>query len=75
VTIHSIIPDEVIFHNAEDSDYRFTDVAVDGIPMQVQFFGEAVAKIIRLYSANPNDYLNPKYAPGTVVRFAPATRS
>lgn len=72
MTMYSVIPEEEIFKGSGEENYRFVDMTLEGIPLQVQLMGDSHAKIVRLYSTNPNDYLNPRLAPGTVIRFTPA---
>ncbi|WP_040948738.1 YlzJ-like family protein [Gorillibacterium massiliense] len=69
--LHTIIPQEHIYGAEKEQDYRFSDVVVGGVSMQVQDLGMGRARIVRLYSANLQDYLNPAYSPGAVIRFQP----
>lgn len=73
MTMHTILPEELIFEGMDLANYDFSEVNVDGIQMQVQFVNSTQAKIVRLLSGNPNDYLNHSYAPGMLVDFLPRT--
>jgi hypothetical protein len=72
MTIYSIMPMEVIFAGMEQQTYNFIEVVVGGIPMQVERVGVNQAKVVRLLSCRPEDYLNPAYAPGTMIYYQPS---
>jgi len=75
VILHSILPEELVMEGFDKSDYSFCDVKIDGISMQVEFVDNTRARIIRLYSNDPNDFLNPRYAPGTVIHYVASSHS
>ncbi|MFD0869125.1 Uncharacterised protein [Chlamydia abortus] len=72
MTIHSIVPLDLVMEGSEEADYSFEQIQVQGVEMQVQRLSANQAKIIRLLSPNVNDYLNPAYAPGTIITFTPS---
>jgi hypothetical protein len=72
MTIHSIIPLEVIFAGMEQQTFDYLDVIIEGVSMQVERVGVNQAKIIRLHSCRPVDFLNPAYAPGTIIFYQPS---
>jgi hypothetical protein len=72
MTIYSIIPMEVIFAGMEQQTYNYVDVVVSGIPMQVERVGVNQAKVVRLLSCRPEDYLNSAYTPGTMIYYQPS---
>ncbi|MNP78457.1 hypothetical protein D3C76_1760780 [compost metagenome] len=47
------------------------EVQINGITMQVERLNASQAKIVRLYSGNAMDYMNPAYAPGNMLEFQP----
>jgi hypothetical protein len=67
--LHSILPEELVMKGFDEAEYTFSDVTIDGISMQVEFVDNTQAKIVRLYSNNPSDYLDPRYAPGTLIHY------
>lgn len=71
MTIHSIMPMEVIFAGMEQQTYDYRNLIVEGVSMQVEIVGVNQAKIIRLHSCRPDDFLNPAYAPGTIIFYQP----
>ena len=72
--LHTIMPCEHVYGSLGEPDYQFTDLVVNGVSMQVQMLDPGTAKIVRLYSANLEDFLNPGLAPGAVLRFEPTRR-
>jgi hypothetical protein len=75
MTIYSIMPMEVIFAGMDQQTYNFVEVTVGGILMQVEIVGVNQAKIVRLLSCRPEDYLNPAYTPGTMIFYQPSFES
>lgn len=71
MTIHSIIPMEVIFAGMEQQTYDYVNVIVEGVSMQVERVGVNQARIVRLLSCRPNDFLNPAYMPGSLIFYQP----
>ncbi|MBC8080592.1 MAG: YlzJ-like family protein [Gorillibacterium sp.] len=71
MTLHSILPHELVMSGFEEAIYNYEDVTIDGLSMQVEFVDNTKARIIRLYSGNPNDYLNPLYTPGSIIHYVP----
>jgi hypothetical protein len=69
MTIYSIMPMETIFAGAESQTFDFIEVTLNGVPMQVKMIGGNQAKIVRLLSCQPNDYLIEAYYPGSIIRF------
>lgn len=68
--IHSIIPaEELFFEGWEKTIAPLTDVTIGGVTMQVSGTQDGQAQIVRLISANPQDYLIPAYMPGSTIRF------
>jgi hypothetical protein len=71
MTIYSIMPMETIFAGAETQTYDYVEITLNGVPMQVEMIGGNQAKIVRLLSCRPNDYLVEAYLPGSIIRFQP----
>jgi hypothetical protein len=71
MTMYSIIPEEIIFAGAEDQQFAFIDMKINGVDVQVEMMNAHQAKIIRLFSSNANDYLNQDLAPGKIIEFQP----
>jgi hypothetical protein len=63
---------EVIFAGMEHQTYNYVEVTVEGITMQVERVGVNQAKIVRLLSCRPDDFINPAYTPGTIIYYEPS---
>jgi hypothetical protein len=70
--IYSAMPLELILEGIEEERQPYHEMQVNGMVMQVEPINSYEARIVRLISPNPQDYLNPAYAPGQIVRFAPS---
>ncbi|RTE07051.1 YlzJ-like family protein [Paenibacillus whitsoniae] len=68
---YSVLPMDVVFEGMSSYTPEFVDIEQNGMSMQVEPIGRFQAKIVRLYSCNPQDYLNAKYAPGTIISYNP----
>jgi hypothetical protein len=51
------------------------EVRVEGILMEVEPMAEDQAKIVRLLDCGLQDYLNPRYAPGAIIRYIPTVEN
>ncbi|OEH94152.1 YlzJ-like family protein [Bacillus solimangrovi] len=64
---YTTLPLELIFP-AENQDYmNQTVISHNGVQMVVEQVSVSQCRIVRLLSSNPNDYLNQKYMPGTMM--------
>ena len=73
--IYSVMPMEAIMRNMDALEYNYMETEVDGVKMLVEHSASsAEAKIVRLLSPNPQDYLNPRYSPGQTIYFRPNLR-
>ncbi|CAG7602372.1 hypothetical protein PAESOLCIP111_00502 [Paenibacillus solanacearum] len=69
---YSILPLEAVMDNMEAVEQSQTvEIAINGVTMQVQPMNGHQAMIVRLLSCNPQDFLNPQYAPGRMIEFQP----
>lgn len=70
--IYSPVPLEQIISGIENDIEAPQEVEVDGLLMQVQPIDGNRARIVRLISPDPQHYLNPRYAPGSVIHYRPS---
>ena len=68
---YSVIPMEVIFDGFDSFAPQYLDIEQDGLMMQIEPLSGYQARIVRLYSCNPQDYLNEQYAPGSIISYRP----
>jgi hypothetical protein len=70
--IYSAMPLELIFENFHDvENQQVEEIRIGTATMLIQPTGKYEGKIIRLISPDPQDYLNPSYAPGQKIFFRP----
>jgi hypothetical protein len=73
MTIYSIFPVETIFEGWEESPpARTENIVLNGLNMQVEIINFHQAKVVRLNSTEPNDYLKPEWQPGRVIELSGA---
>ncbi|MGI6360731.1 MAG: YlzJ-like family protein [Bacillota bacterium] len=63
--IWSIVPEEVIFEGAEQKS-SFKQIIYQG-RMVIVTEDAGRRQIVRLVSSNPHDYLDSRFAPGTII--------
>jgi hypothetical protein len=73
--LYSIIPTEEIFQGMEDFNPQYEEIEMGGLSMQVERVSNNQAKLVRLYSTNPQDFLNPLFSPGTLLTYNPTIMS
>ncbi|MBE0068074.1 YlzJ-like family protein [Thermoanaerobacterium thermosaccharolyticum] len=66
--LYTIIPYELIFEHRDEIKDNIIETNIEG-KMFLLEKEENRYKIIRLYSTNPNDYLETKYMPGNTIDF------
>ncbi|HEX7057869.1 MAG TPA: YlzJ-like family protein [Bacilli bacterium] len=69
--LYTPVPAEYVFPQKNDEQKPLQEIQVNGVIMQVEPLSAKQAKIVRLISPNPSDFLNPRYAPGQIIDFAP----
>jgi hypothetical protein len=70
--MYSVMPLEVIFENYEQMEKtEVREIRLGAVTMLVEPTGPYEGKIIRLISPDPQDYLNPRFAPGQKIYFRP----
>lgn len=71
MTLYSIIPEETVWEGRDSYEPSYMEVQINGITMQVERLNAYQAKIVRIYSGNSYDYMNPAYSPGSILEFQP----
>lgn len=70
MVLYTIIPPEELF--ADDAEpVPPVKAAVGGVAALVTPLGDGTARIERLLSTDPDDYLNPALQPGLIVALSP----
>jgi hypothetical protein len=72
VIFYSVVPMEVVFEGMDQVEKQvLRELPMGEATMVVEQTGPYEGKMVRLISPNPQDYLNPAFAPGQVIRFRP----
>lgn len=71
--MYTTMPLELVFENMEQVEKQeLQEIDLGrGITMLIEPTGAYQGKIVRLISPNPQDYLNPRFAPGEIISFHP----
>ena len=65
------VPVESVFEGYDQMKLNYQEVQIGHLTMVVEQISEAESRVIRLISPNPQDYLNPQYQPGTMIKLKP----
>lgn len=69
--IYSPMPLETVFEGIAEMKSDLREIRWNGVVMQVKMLEDSRAQVVRLISPNPQDYMNPVYAPGNIIQFLP----
>lgn len=67
--MYTSMPLEWVFEGYDQFNPNYAEIDYNGVKMLIEPSGPFQAKVVRLISGNPQDYLNPKYSPGAVIHF------
>lgn len=67
--LYTPMPLELVLEGAEDYWPKYELVSVHGRWVLVERTGVNQAKLVRLLSTNPNDFLDPSFFPGSIITF------
>lgn len=65
----TVMPLDVVFSEPEPAP-SYEEVDVDGTKLIVERLSATEAKVTRIISSNPADFLNPNYQPGTRLTYS-----
>jgi len=69
--LYTTMAKELVLEGFEDNVPEYEEIhGLGGIILQVEPLGFGQAKIVRLISSNPEDYLNPAFQPGQVITYS-----
>lgn len=63
--LYTVMPLEAIFQEDEGGGYQ--DLIIGGVQLEVEQTAPGRGRITRIISTNPQDYLDPRWQPGTEV--------
>lgn len=72
--IYSPLPPELIWQEAGDTNYRIVEDSVDGVRMQIMLLGDNRARVERILSTDPRDFLHASNQPGTIIEYTLTNR-
>lgn len=72
MTLYTIMPMDVIWEGSFKEPETTVEIVIERILMQVMPIDHSSAQIVRLLNCSLNDYLNPLYAPGQMIRYIPS---
>ncbi|MNC41370.1 hypothetical protein D3C75_901360 [compost metagenome] len=69
MTFYTVLPLERIFEGAISTTQPTLEVTIQGMLMQVEQLESGQARIVRLLGCPLDKYLDPAFAPGTVIDY------
>ncbi len=69
--IYSPVPIETIFDGYDQMKLNYRELQMGHVTMVIEQISNTEGKIVRVISPDPQDYLNPRYQPGTTLSFRP----
>jgi hypothetical protein len=73
--LYTIVPVEQVFAESGQSAEPAMEIDTGQTRLLLERLGEGRARIVRVISPNPNDYLRPHLQPGRIIEFLPVSRS
>ncbi len=68
---YSPVPIEQVFEGYDQMKLNYKEIQIGSATMVVEQMPTGEGRVVRLISPNPQDYLNPKYQPGSMLQFKP----
>ena len=65
----TVMPLELVFSEQEFVS-PYEEVDYDGTKLMVERLSPTEGQVVRILSSNPEDFLNPKYQPGTRLSYS-----
>jgi len=69
--LYTTLPEEVVLEGM-DQQRNWIETEFEGIKMQVEPLSFGEARVVRIYSTDPRDFLNPRIQPGAVINYKQA---
>lgn len=64
----TIMPLEMVMEGYDTYEPAYTEIAWNNATLLVEQTDENSARVVRLISSNPQDYLKPELQPGTIIQ-------
>ncbi|BCV24998.1 MAG TPA: hypothetical protein GXX50_00050 [Firmicutes bacterium] len=72
--LYTPMPLELVLDGLDAYRPQYEEVTVRGHKVVVERTGVNQAKLVRLLSTNPNDFLDPSFFPGAIITFTGKTK-
>lgn len=69
--IYSPMPWELIWEGVENFNPNYQEIKIGRLTLEVETLSLNRARVVRLISTDPADYLDSPYQPGAVLEFIP----
>lgn len=67
--LYTVVPLEDVLEGIDQEPTPTFELTIGGLLMEVEPQGDFAAKVVRIISSNPQDYLVLNYQPGSIVRW------
>lgn len=71
MTLYTVVPIELVWDGGLREYPVLEEISMNGVLMQVQRLENNQMKIERVLNCSLEQYLNPSYAPGQIIRMRP----
>ncbi|MDD4570452.1 MAG: YlzJ-like family protein [Tepidanaerobacteraceae bacterium] len=68
MVLYTSVPLEVVLEGIEKK-HEYQEIEIHGIKLVMEPTGMNQAKIVRVISSNPQDFLNTNFSPGKIITF------
>jgi hypothetical protein len=69
--MYTPLPLESVLEGMDGMTDDLSEISMNGVRLQVKMLSGNQAQVVRLISPDPQQYLNPAYAPGSYIHFQP----
>jgi hypothetical protein len=74
--LYTIVPLETVLDGSDNYVPLYSELPLkNGGTLLLEQCGQNSARVVRLISSNPGDYLDPKLAPGSIIEFRAENRA
>jgi len=68
MVIYTLVPPELLIYD-DSVKPQFKEIRIGEVALQIEDQKDGTAKVVRMISSNPQDYLDIKFQPGTVLNY------
>lgn len=73
--LYTVVPLEQIFAESSSPSAPLMHMDLGRACLLLERIGDGRARVVRIISPNPNDYLRPQFQPGRIIEFLPVTHA